>query len=98
MKINNKKFFDEWELLMKNLYKTNFHKFSKTVNKDLLLKMIDKRIDDYFTEVYNYRISKIHDFVFISVFDKNLEKNKIETDIYCSKEELKIKFHELINN
>lgn len=98
MKINNKKFIDEWELLMKNWYKTNFHKFSGTVGKDLLLNMIDKSIDDYFTKVYNNRISKIPDFEFLSVFDKNLEKNKIENDISYSKKELKIKFHDLIDN
>ena len=98
MKLNNKNFFDEWEKLMKNWYKTKFYKFSNFIDKDSLLKIIDKSIDDYFDKVYQYKISTIPEFEFLSVFSKNLKKNEIESDINNSKNKLRIKFHELIDN
>lgn len=98
MKTNNKKFFEEWEELMKNWYKTNFSKFSGNIDKTLLLKMMDKSIDDYFDEIYKNKISRIPGFEFLSVFEKNLKRNEIENDIEHTKKELKIKFYELIDN
>ena len=95
--VKNKKQFEEWEKMMKLWYKNDFYKFSNLINKNLLLSLIDKNINEYYEQIYKIRVSKIPDYEFLSVHEKNKNKNEIESSLNPYKEKMKINFHEIMN-
>ena len=97
-KIKNKSLFDKWKKEFIQLYKNNFKKFIKLINKEKIYSLIEISINNYNEKAYQDEILKIKDYDFLSVFEKTAHQKKINELLEPKRNELKKIFDKIKDN
>ena len=97
-KTENKFNLEEWKKDFINLYKKKFDNILKSFDKDKFNCLINDSIKKYYDEAFDNEIKRIHDFDFMTQFQKNVHKEEIHKLLDPKKNDLEKIFKIMLNN